>query len=239
MQNTFYDEHQYYLAHHGILGMKWGKRNGPPYPLSDAKHDRIVKKAEKRREKILKDPKKLYKHSNEFTKEEIETAISRYDTEARLKSRIPEKKKEVKLSRKQKKWAQNPASLEKHFNKFTPEQFRLAQDILSNKQGLFDKKLNQLNQPKRTLDIGIGYLDSIIRGISSFKNLKESFTNPAHQLPLNKQQEWHVYKNNQEMYNVLYKNKATTLGNIAVSSIDNKELDNIIKALETEKKNRA
>ena len=23
-----------YLAHHGIKGMKWGKRNGPPYPLS-------------------------------------------------------------------------------------------------------------------------------------------------------------------------------------------------------------
>lgn len=25
-----YDE---YLQHHGILGMRWGRRNGPPYPL--------------------------------------------------------------------------------------------------------------------------------------------------------------------------------------------------------------
>lgn len=25
-----------WLAHHGIKGMKWDKRNGPPYPLSDA-----------------------------------------------------------------------------------------------------------------------------------------------------------------------------------------------------------
>lgn len=24
------------LCHHGILGMMWGKRNGPPYPLDEA-----------------------------------------------------------------------------------------------------------------------------------------------------------------------------------------------------------
>ncbi len=28
--------YQDWLAHHGIKGMKWGKLNGPPYPLSDA-----------------------------------------------------------------------------------------------------------------------------------------------------------------------------------------------------------
>lgn len=33
MQPITYEE---YLQHHGILGMKWGKRNGPPYPLTSS-----------------------------------------------------------------------------------------------------------------------------------------------------------------------------------------------------------
>lgn len=34
-----------YLAHHGILGQKWGKRNGPPYPLDAKDHSAAERKA--------------------------------------------------------------------------------------------------------------------------------------------------------------------------------------------------
>lgn len=33
------------LEHHGIFGMRWGKRNGPPYPLSPEDHSASEKKA--------------------------------------------------------------------------------------------------------------------------------------------------------------------------------------------------
>lgn len=34
-----------YLAHHGILGQKWGKKNGPPYPLNPEDHSKSEQNA--------------------------------------------------------------------------------------------------------------------------------------------------------------------------------------------------
>lgn len=34
-----------YLSHHGIQGQKWGKKNGPPYPLGASDHSAAEKKA--------------------------------------------------------------------------------------------------------------------------------------------------------------------------------------------------
>lgn len=44
MRNDFVGESAY-LAHHGILGQKWGTRNGPPYPLGAGDHSVSEKKA--------------------------------------------------------------------------------------------------------------------------------------------------------------------------------------------------
>lgn len=36
---------EYYLYHHGILGQRWGRRNGPPYPLDATDHSSSERKA--------------------------------------------------------------------------------------------------------------------------------------------------------------------------------------------------
>lgn len=37
---VFIDREEHYLMHHGIPGQKWGKRNGPPYPLDEKDYSR-------------------------------------------------------------------------------------------------------------------------------------------------------------------------------------------------------
>lgn len=38
-------EDRLYFEHHGILGQKWGKKNGPPYPLDAGDHSSSERKA--------------------------------------------------------------------------------------------------------------------------------------------------------------------------------------------------
>lgn len=76
-----------YLAHYGILGMKWGRRkNRTPEQIKKQK-----KTNKKRRANILKSPTKLYKHRKEFSDKEIDKALQRYKREQTLRNYSREK----------------------------------------------------------------------------------------------------------------------------------------------------
>lgn len=45
ISNKTTDRYENELAHHGILGMRWGRKNGPPYPLGVGDHSASEKKA--------------------------------------------------------------------------------------------------------------------------------------------------------------------------------------------------
>lgn len=48
------------LYHHGIQGMRWGKRNGPPYPLTSSRKSFAERRAEHKADRYAKKDAKEY-----------------------------------------------------------------------------------------------------------------------------------------------------------------------------------
>lgn len=76
-----------FLAHHGIMGQKWGKKNGPPYPLDSSQKSVAEKKRGKSdAQKESERAKKIAsKNRGTLTDEEISEKIRRLEAEIRLK----------------------------------------------------------------------------------------------------------------------------------------------------------
>lgn len=99
MRNDFESN---YLMHHGILGQKWGKKNGPPYPLGASDHSASEKKAGWRESLHKKhEQKKLAKEIKKATKKSYTTDAAQKAMGQYVRSRLTSEQKEKLISLKE------------------------------------------------------------------------------------------------------------------------------------------
>lgn len=67
------------LYHHGILGQKWGQKNGPPYPLSGGDYTRSEYKAIYKERKLKKNSIYNKKHFDKIIKSDTVLSTLSYD----------------------------------------------------------------------------------------------------------------------------------------------------------------
>jgi len=88
------------LYHHGIEGQEWGKRNGPPYPLSKADHRRVIRSAKAAKKRNLSyDSAK--RNVRKMTDDDLDLALERLRREKEYAQLVSGKYQSEKLSKSQ------------------------------------------------------------------------------------------------------------------------------------------
>lgn len=81
------------LIHEGIGGMKWGVRNGPPYPLTRSQASASEKKKGFKESKFAKNPKGLRKEIDKLSDQELDKRLTRLEKEKRYATLLSDKYK--------------------------------------------------------------------------------------------------------------------------------------------------
>lgn len=77
---------QYYICHHGILGQKWGKKNGPPYPLDYSKLSPEERYEAKKKAIESGNVKEANSNIDYFSNKDIQDLLDRFDMKRKVKS---------------------------------------------------------------------------------------------------------------------------------------------------------
>lgn len=133
IDETMYEDE--ILEHHGIIGQKWGKMNGPPYPLDPNKD---YSKAELRamRKEARKEARKENRRKKKIAKKD---EIEKQKTEEEEKLEKEEAKNRAVVSG-------SASEVEKYKDMMTNEELRLAQERVRLYQELNNLKLTDLRQ---------------------------------------------------------------------------------------------
>lgn len=92
MKHEFLNNDQY-LEHHGVLGQKWGVKNGPPYPI-DPEKSRVYRDKVMSQKTLTGKLKKASKYKSKLTDKDLDHIMKRIDLESRV-----ENQKEANIKR--------------------------------------------------------------------------------------------------------------------------------------------
>ena len=149
------------LSHHGILGMSWGKRFGPPYPLGgvDKKVARAEAKRKKQQEKRIAALQKAAKKARK----------------AKLKAAKKEKKeleKQVKINEQKQKLLEedNYKKIMKNRKLFTNEELKYIKE--RHDQQIADKLDRMINRAAKVTNL-VNNIANVSTGIKMLQSLRQ------------------------------------------------------------------
>lgn len=121
-----------YLEHHQILGAKWGKKNGPPYPLGSGDHSSAEKKA------AAAAGVKVGKDSGKGSIENV-----------KKKKKAPLTEEEKRLKAEEARLKGDSKNINKYMDKLTTDELRDAQTRAQIKKSLSEEKQSKAEKDKR------------------------------------------------------------------------------------------
>ena len=150
------------LYHHGILGMSWGKRNGPPYPLTGA--DKKFAKAEAKRKK-----------EKERQLEKMQAGLKK----ARKAKRRADKKMRKQLMKEEKKLKKKQQLLErdnykeimKNSKLFTTQELR---EIQNRHEQMRIEKLDRFLTKATKITTAVNTIANVANGFDQIRKLNRS-----------------------------------------------------------------
>lgn len=134
MEELFdYPENDFRLYHHGILGQKWGRKNGPPYPLDESVStgSRLKTAAASAANKVKETAGKIKEHraqqaeirsAKKQEKAEAKAAKKQADEEAKAAKQAEEKEKAIESAIK----SGNASEISKYSTDMSVQQFNEA-----------------------------------------------------------------------------------------------------------------